>query len=137
MPSQKKKLWIFWKRIGPSNKKEVITKNFFHYSIRVKIESQIFLNRKRIVGKGISCLYDWVRKLYFKQTISKWNRNQIKFRDFILINYSVGWVGYTEEKRRELCRQALSDGYTRFKVILSIIEFKKSKKISRFSTFSK
>jgi len=27
----------------------------------------------------------------------------------------VGWVGYTEEKRRELCRQALKDGYTRFK----------------------
>jgi L-fuconate dehydratase len=28
---------------------------------------------------------------------------------------AVGWVGYTEEKRRQLCRQAMSDGYTRFK----------------------
>ncbi|CAG2161730.1 unnamed protein product [Oppiella nova] len=28
---------------------------------------------------------------------------------------AVGWVGYDEQKRRELCRQYLNDGYTRFK----------------------
>ncbi len=27
----------------------------------------------------------------------------------------VGWTGYSEEKRRRLCREALAEGYSRFK----------------------
>lgn len=27
----------------------------------------------------------------------------------------MGWVGYTDKKRREMCREAMKDGYTRFK----------------------
>ena len=29
---------------------------------------------------------------------------------------SAGWMGYPDEKVRALCRQALADGFTRFKI---------------------
>ena len=29
---------------------------------------------------------------------------------------SVGWTGYDDQTRRQLCRKALAEGYTRFKV---------------------
>jgi L-fuconate dehydratase len=47
----------------------------------------------------------------FKQKREK----ELLEKGFPAYTTGVGWVGYTEEKRRELCRQALSDGYTRFK----------------------
>lgn len=50
------------------------------------------------------------------------SRPQVKQREatlraegFPAYTTGVGWTGYDEDKRRQLCREALAQGYTRFK----------------------